>query len=163
EERHPSPKLQSTPTVPVQSNTVQQLHLKKSDAISIPCAVSRFANQRIAVYTAVTSGYDDLKDPETLPITCDFIVFSEQDLDLRIWQTRPMPMFDSDPTRRARFVKTHPHLLLKDYDVSIWIDANVAVIGNLTELLGYLDDDTFAATWKHPCRNAVREEVAACE
>jgi hypothetical protein len=28
-------------------------------------------------------------------------------------------------------VKIHPHLLLPDYDIAIWIDAHIMILGNI--------------------------------
>ena len=37
--------------------------------------------------------------------------------------------------KKQRFLKMHPHLLFKDYDLSIYIDGSFKIIGNLDELL----------------------------
>lgn len=79
------------------------------------------------VYTSLTAGYDDLKQPACIRSDYDYICFSNDipGPSVGVWQIRRIP-FDSDNgTRLTRFPKLNPHLVLPDYEYSLWADANL--------------------------------------
>lgn len=118
---------------------------------------------RIAVYTVISNAYDPLKPPITLDPRFDYIVFSDGPItDIGVYDIRPVPYLDAEAVRSARYVKTHPHVLLPDYDIAIWIDANILITGDIS---GIVDD--FVASGKavgaipHPLRDSLFDEAAA--
>jgi len=117
---------------------------------------------RIAVYTAVVGPYDELFDPQVCAHNCDFFVFTDQVITNQIWQRKPLPYVDADDCRTARFIKLHPHLLFPDYEFSIWIDANLEILSDLTPYLALVQTQDFMATWRHPRRSTVSDELEAC-
>ena len=118
---------------------------------------------RIAVVTAISGGYDSLKLPAVLNPKFDYLVFTDQPVRTSgIFRARPLPYVHPDRTRMARYVKANLHTLLPDYDVAIWMDANVMIIGDLQPLLdGFLQSHRAVGAIPHPLRNSVFEEVAA--
>ena len=116
--------------------------------------------RRYAIYTAITGGYDDIKHPERIDPDCDYICFSDTDIrNPGVWQVRRVDYFNTDPTRIARFVKTHPHIYLPDYDISVWIDANLVINALLAPTIeGTLDQSSFSA-FLHPHRNCIYLEA----
>lgn len=120
--------------------------------------------QRIAVYTAITGGYDKLKVPKVLDDRFDYYVFSDGPvIDTGIYNIRPIPYIDKDSTRSARFIKTHPHILFPDYDTAIWIDANIMINGDISPLVDeFLASKKQIAAIPHPLREYIFEEVKAC-
>lgn len=119
---------------------------------------------RIALYTAISGNYDTLKLPERLDEKFDYIVFSDSEIaDTGVYQVRPMPFYQDDLTRAARYVKTHPHQLLGDYDLAIWIDANVMITGDIWPMVeDFIDSKKHVGVIPHPIRNTVYEELDAC-
>jgi GT2 family glycosyltransferase len=119
---------------------------------------------RVAVFTAISGGYDSIKPPEVLDHRLDYVVFTDTIADpMGIFDLRPLPYLDGDKTRSARFVKTNAHNLLHDYDVVVWIDANLMITGDIYKLA----KDTLAAgkplgAIKHPVRTSVYEEMDMC-
>ncbi len=83
---------------------------------------------RTVVYTAIFG--DQVKlypQPELEGI--DYICFSDRPHQAKGWKVvECKPMFNSDPFRNNRYYKLHPHLFLKDYDYSIYIDGNFVVL-----------------------------------
>ena len=64
--------------------------------------------------------------------------------------------------KKQRFIKTHPHLFFKNYDISIYVDANFAIIGNLDEfLLRILSPNKSIYLLEHPSRNSINNECNA--
>lgn len=119
---------------------------------------------RIAVFTAISGGYDSLKEPEGPTEGTDFFLFTDGPAPKpgSVWRTRPFEYVDADPVRTARFVKTHPHLYFGDYDFAIWTDANLALRCDPQELLPCADDTGPIHTWPHPLRDCVYEEGRIC-
>jgi hypothetical protein len=83
---------------------------------------------RCCVYTALYGNFDKLPEqPVRAASAVDFIAFvGDPALASRTWTVRHLPpRLPGDPVRSARFVKTHPHILLPDYDASLYIDCTV--------------------------------------
>jgi GT2 family glycosyltransferase len=118
--------------------------------------------KRAVIYTAVSGGYDDLQPPAFRPPGCDFVVFSDQPLEVSGWEVRPLNYLHPDPTRAARFAKLHPHLYFPDYEHSIWIDANINVHGDIREFFPRLSEDIFLGIFVHPHRDCVYVEGEEC-
>lgn len=83
--------------------------------------------RKIVCYTAITGGYDGLKDPFVLSEGVDYVCFSDRPLESGIWKTRSMPaeLDGLDQVKAQRVVKICPHRYLPEYGVSIWVDGNV--------------------------------------
>ena len=72
-----------------------------------------------AVYTSITGQYDNVLFHKHLMPKADYFLFSDGEVDNQfIYTHQPAPYFDEDPTRSARFVKTHPHLLFPGYRIA---------------------------------------------
>ena len=87
---------------------------------------------RIAVYTCIIGGYDELQQPVAPAEGFDFICFvgkGEKTAGrIGAWEIRELPETFGNPALDSRWPKMHPHLLLPDYDCSVWIDGNVALL-----------------------------------
>lgn len=120
--------------------------------------------KRIVVYTAVAKGYDILKNPARLSEACDYVCFSDHvQLSAPAWSQRPFDEHVDDPVRTAKKPKIMPHLYFPEYEYSIWVDANVVVLGEVTELVERYLRDSSIAMFAHPQgRTCVYEEAEAC-
>lgn len=93
------------------------------------------SEKKIVVYTAIFGKKDDLITPSYIPPGVDFICFTDQPFRSRIWQVRKVdPPVPGDMTRSARQYKILPHKYLPEYETSIWIDGNVLIRGDITNL-----------------------------
>ena len=120
-------------------------------------------NSKIVVYTAISGGYDNLRDPLIVSPDVDYIVFTDnENLNSKIWKKHRFDYINSDPTRTARFIKTHPHLYLSDYDHSIWVDANLQLNVDPRAMIEDFDAQTQFVTWHHPIRTSIYTEAAEC-
>lgn len=119
---------------------------------------------KIAIYSAVSGGYDSLKLPAKLSPRFDYIFYTDQPAHgSGIYQIKPLPFFHADNTRQTRYVKTHPHQLLADYDIAIWIDANIMIMDDISPLIDqFIESGRPIAAIPHPLRKSVYEEVKAC-
>lgn len=120
---------------------------------------------KIVVYTAIANNYDSLKLPEVLEPQFDYVLFTNTPLpDTGVWQMRPLPVEFEDPTRSCRYVKTHPHQLLGNYDLAIWIDSNIMIIETLyPDVADFMCSTKEVAAIPHPIRFNVYEEFEACK
>lgn len=122
-------------------------------------------NNKIVIYTAIVNKYDSIKLPEYINNDFDYIVFTDQDIqNTGVWQIRPITYFHKDPTKTARYIKTHPHILLNDYDTAVWIDANITIINDIKELIdNFLLSNCIIGAIPHPKRKTIYQEFRACK
>ena len=89
---------------------------------------------KIAIYTSIFGGYDDLIDDQYQMDGVDYICFTDRDLESETWKVIKSTPIYNDPNRNAKKYKILPHRYLKDYDYSIWIDGNIKVISDIRPL-----------------------------
>jgi glycosyltransferase involved in cell wall biosynthesis len=120
--------------------------------------------KKIVIYTAISGNYDSVKLPERPDSRFDYVLFTDTPApDTGIYQVRPITYFHVDPTRAARFVKTHPHILLEGYDIAIWVDSNIMILGDIYPLVEvFLASGKAVAAVPHPLRKSIYEELEAC-
>ena len=92
---------------------------------------------KIVVYSAITSGKDELRD--------DIKVFSE------------FAKF-TDPVYNAKIYKVLPHKFL-DCDISIWLDGNLSLKVPPEEMVDRFLGDADMALFKHPHRESIHWEI----
>ena len=126
---------------------------------------SPFLNKKKCIYTVLTGDYDDLLEPECVTPGWDYIcVTDNKELRSECWTFYYLePDDDLDNIRLARKHKCFNHLFDYDYDISIFIDANIVIKGNLNYFLMISFDMTSdMAVLFHPYLLSVKEEVDAC-
>lgn len=119
----------------------------------------------IVVYTAISNGYDGLRDPLVISEQCDYICFTDnKNIESSIWQIREFPNEHLDDVRKCRQLKILPHRYFSEYKYSIWVDGNIEIINNLQELVeNQLINSNFdLLTFQHPSRNCIYEEAEEC-
>lgn len=121
-------------------------------------------DMRIAIYTAVAQGYDAPKVPEYLDPRFTYLFFTDGPApDTEVYQLRPIPYLHWEPTRTARYVKTHPHTMLDEYHIAIWVDASIMILGDIYPLVeDFLASGRPVAAVPHPQRSSIYEELNAC-
>lgn len=121
---------------------------------------------KIAVYTSITGGFENkLRTPlVSLSADVDLICFSECIGRAPYpWKLLPPVWEHSDPRRTSRYHKVNPHIVLPDYDYWLWMDGNQQLAESPEKLIGtYLPKGTNFASYKHPDRSTLQEELAAC-
>ncbi|MDP5132391.1 MAG: DUF616 domain-containing protein, partial [Paraglaciecola sp.] len=110
---------------------------------------------RIAVYTAVVGPYDNLQDPLYVAENVDYFVFSDMEISSSVWHRIPLNYYNSSSVKNARFVKINPHLYFENYEISIWIDANIQLIGDVNHIASFLPDENVLGLFGHPHRNCI--------
>lgn len=91
-------------------------------------------SSRIVVYTSIFGGYEALIPQPRFP-NVDYVCFSDRPMKPRGWRVEVVePRFDS-PARSSRYYKILPHRTLGDYDVSVYMDGNYLIVGDIEELV----------------------------
>lgn len=116
--------------------------------------------KKIVVYTAITGGYDKLKDPKTICDECDYICFTDDSsLKSDIWKFEKIEKYEDDNYRTAIRYKILPHLFLKDYEYSIWVDGSLRITGDINEFIKEELGNEKMAFFKHSLRNCIYDEA----
>ncbi len=104
-------------------------------------------NNKIIIYTAIFGGKDKLNEPEFISPDCDYVCFTDSDLQSRIWKIKKVkPEIKNDSVRSAKVYKILPHKYFPDYDCSVWVDGNLLIKGDVTKLIDkYLKELKMAA------------------
>ena len=70
---------------------------------------------KIAIYTSIFGGYDDLPQIKFKPSNCDFLCFTESNIKSTDWKIIKSPIIYEDSNRNAKRFKVLPHKYLKEY------------------------------------------------
>jgi hypothetical protein len=119
------------------------------------------------VYTCISGKYDNLKEIHDYDDSWDYICFTNSvSPGFRgHWEVREIPpvLAGLDQTRKARALKVLPHIFLKEYETSIWIDGTIEIMKSPSEFMmdNTSPSDILAISY-HPDRCCVYEEKEAC-
>lgn len=122
--------------------------------------------EKCLIYTCIAGDYDEVLEPIYVPDGVEFRVVTDQPVpEKSCWKALSLSQIAEisglDDTRRARYVKTHPHVLFPQYEYSIWVDSNIRIVGDVTGTFRSLGSIPFASNW-HPLRNCIYQEAKAC-
>lgn len=126
-----------------------------------------FHGPRRAVYTALIGNYDQLS-PVRFKSSLQFIVFTDiPDLQVKGWVTKQISeltgISPGAPTWMInRYLKMHPHLILPDYQETLYIDSSIVLLKDPTALFDAHLTSAEIAIPLHPERGTIEEELDAC-
>ena len=113
------------------------------------------------IYTAIYGNKDTLKDPLYHNKDYDYICYTDnKELKSNVWKVIHHEPVNKDPVRSAKIFKVKPHEFLKDYDLSIWLDANFLICADLNGFTGRFGNHANILTFQHDQgRNCIYEEA----
>lgn len=119
---------------------------------------------KIAVYTCITQGYDPLNIPLSVDARLAYFCFTDTPESMAPpWEPRLITLPGLSQKDQNRYIKMHPHEFLPEYDVTIYVDGNIQIVGDLYELVcTALSSPEDIFLYGHPNRNCVYAEGAAC-
>ena len=115
------------------------------------------------IYTALTGSYDALKQPAVIREDWDYICFTEVDGQEGVWQLRCID-FEGSNVEKARQVKLQPQCVLPEYEVSVWVDANICITGDefYDKIESALSEGILFGALPHGKRDCVFDELCVC-
>lgn len=118
---------------------------------------------KFVVYTALFGNYDDLIEPKEKFEGCDFVCFTDQKhLKSNIWEIQLIDKCDLPPNMINRKYKILPHLFLCEYEWSLYVDANIAIVSNPLDLaIKYLTEYDMVLP-NHFARDCIYDEAKEC-
>lgn len=118
---------------------------------------------RIVAYTAISGDKDDLIEPRKKPRGCDLYAFTESDNQSKNYRTFSVISEFDEPVMRAKRYKILPHHFFAGHEISVWLDGNLEMIGDIEALVERYLQGVNMAVFKHPDgRGCVYEEAEAC-
>jgi Protein of unknown function (DUF616). len=119
---------------------------------------------KIAVYTSIFGGYDEIWEPQFLAENIDYYFVSDARpscLKTYRWidARTALPTEIECPVKRNRYVKMHPQVLFPEYDYSIYLDGNIEVIGDISTFINR--NHSGISLFIHPLRNCIFYEALA--
>ena len=125
-------------------------------------------NEKIVIYTVIIGNYDHLLDPIFKDDNVDYVLVSDiKPKELGSWKwvdaNKYLPNTNLSNVKKARFLKTHPHLIFKDYKYSIFIDGNIRCVTDVREFIGKIGKKTKIALHLHPYRDCIYKEAISCK
>lgn len=115
------------------------------------------------IYTCITGNYESLFQPITVTSDFDFICFSNDIKDdyVGIWKICPIPHINYNLKSLSRYVKLLPHIVLPNYEYSVWMDANIQIMDN--DFYNYvkkvIDDQELIAQVPHLKSKDIYDEI----
>ena len=116
--------------------------------------------RRIVVFTVLTGDYDNIKDPLYVTPDVDYLLFTNRDINCKVWKTIRVENKGLTDLLLSRRIKMLPQEYLPEgYDFSIYVDANVIIFGDITMLTTKLNDYCHFAVTAHSVRDSVKDEL----
>lgn len=138
-------------------NYYEKKNFVKKDGVSHKIIAD---SERIAIYTAITGAYDNLKSPQFIDKNCKYICYTDNpNLQSDIWEIRMLSSENSDFNRNAKKVKVLPHRYLQDYDWSIWVDGALEITGDLRKAINTYMLNSHFLSFLHYRRSSVYSEA----
>jgi hypothetical protein len=125
-------------------------------------------NELLTVFTAITGGFNNelrppILKPDPLGRHVEFVCYTDSIATaVPPWEIRS-PAWQHDVARRtARYHKIMCHGIMPYSDYWLWLDGNQQLAINPWELVDkYLQDHDFAS-YQHPQRDCIYDELQAC-
>lgn len=118
----------------------------------------------LVVYTAVTGDYDNLS--EILPEkNVDYLCFTDNKFKGNVpepWKKIVFPESKLSNKDVARYCKLNPHLLLPQYQHSVWIDGNIIIRKSIKEYALHVLSLSDIAAYEHWWRDKTEQEFFEC-
>lgn len=118
--------------------------------------------KKIAIYTVLTGGYDQLKQPSVTDERFDYICFSNDIPKNRIgvWEIRKFDGEFCSKQIESRYPKMHPWIVLSQYDYSVYMDANICIASKdfYERVIQKIENGAILSGIKHPFRDCCYNE-----
>ena len=120
----------------------------------------RLHGKKIAIYTAVFGGYDNLQPITKQSINVDWICFSDRKIEVHGWNCVVKTPICDDNRKAAKWFKINTSKVdeLLDYDYIIYVDASAEILSKYFAEIFLCKTDTIGL-YRHPERSSILEEA----
>lgn len=130
--------------------------------------IEKSYKKKIAIYTCLTGGYDAFIEPLYTPDNVDFFAITDAEVpNNSTWKKIDINValgnLKLSNAEKSRFFKIMPHKVFGEYEYSIYIDANIFLVGDVSDYIGYINSLVPMAAHWHPSRNSVYSEATVCK
>lgn len=119
---------------------------------------------KIAVYTAIFGKSDEIKEPLYKPDNIDYYIITDQEVPVNsLWKKveyNNIFFEDFSNIYKNRYCKLFPNEFFNDYDYSIYVDGNILILADISNLLNEIEDKSIGI-FSHPYRDDIYSEAAA--
>ncbi|MBQ0022952.1 MAG: DUF616 domain-containing protein [Prevotellaceae bacterium] len=121
-----------------------------------------------AIYTSIIGSYDDILQPKAVDESFDYVLFVKKGTKkterIGIWEVRELDYDCDDNTITSRFPKMNPHVVLPEYEYSLWIDGNIVILKKefYDAVNAKIDEGVVYSGVKHPNKDCVYHDIEAC-
>ena len=97
-------------------------------------------SEKLAVYTCIFGGYDNICEPLYKSRYCDYFIITDNEVpESSAWKKldfeKPDGFDEWGPSIKNRFCKMHPHILFPNHRYSLYVDGNCRL---LTDMYPYV-------------------------
>ena len=112
------------------------------------------------VYSVNIGSYDEFPVPPQLEAARYFLITDANPKTVpEPWQVVAPMVIERDVKRQCLWYKTHPHWLFPNALFTVWMDSNVECLSGSENLLNAHKSLSEVATFKHPDRSCIFEEL----
>ena len=95
-------------------------------------------SRKVIIYSCMIGNYDNVTSFKKQR-GYDYILFTDQNIKNTNWTIFPIPdevlKLNVSDIKKQRYMKIHPHKFFKNYDLSLYIDPNYEITGDLDDYL----------------------------
>lgn len=120
---------------------------------------------KLLAYTCVFGGYDRVFAPVLPEPGLDYVIVTDDAaLSVPGWRTHAVDLTRfATPKAANLYHRALIHRELPGYDAALYVDGNIRLLGQTSALFApFLQTGAALGVTRHPLRNTVAEEVAAC-
>lgn len=127
-----------------------------------------YSSTKIAVYTCISSNYDNIQEPLLTFDNVDYIAFVDNPLKTHAkdshWIYKPIPnsLTKYSNILKNRYIKFHPKEFLNQYDYSIYVDGNIRIVSDIRPFIQYCNAFSGLAMHIHGKRDCCYDEAQVC-
>jgi len=128
-----------------------------------------YSGLKVVVFTCITNEYDRLQAPAHRVEGWDYHAWTNREAEGgkdTAWALKKipanLPFYNDDPVKLARYIKIMgPQFFYQEYDLTIWIDGNQQIAGDLRDLLSFSSHPIEFGIAQHPLYRCVYSEFEA--
>lgn len=121
-------------------------------------------NTTVAVFRCVIGNYDEVLPERIITKDADYFLFTDNpELNIYPYKTIHVNVIDHSPSLTNRDIKLKIPEILREYDLTIYLDSNIAVLNDLSTLVEeFLSSGKEMGSFSHPYFKSMDDEIDSC-